>query len=249
MFLNEPPPSQGDLHFRLFGFPVRVTPFFWLITVLLELDARSTLPGLLMWIAAVFVAILVHELGHATVMRSFGFHPWITLHGFGGSASYDPAWQPDGAGIRPTGQMLISAAGPGAGFLLAALLAAGLWATGNRVEFGHIVGIPVPGVILRAELPEHFVNNLFFISIFWGVLNLLPIYPLDGGHIAREFLSIYQPREGIRASLILSGVTAMAMALFALLKLNSFVMALFFGYLSYTSLSALRTYTNRNPWE
>ena len=27
----EPPPTQGDLHFRLFGIPVRVHPFFWVV--------------------------------------------------------------------------------------------------------------------------------------------------------------------------------------------------------------------------
>ena len=31
MLLAEPPPSQADLHFRVFGIPVRVHPWFWIV--------------------------------------------------------------------------------------------------------------------------------------------------------------------------------------------------------------------------
>ena len=87
MLLGEPPPSPGDLHFRLFGFPVRVHPFFWLITVVLNIRTVLTLPPLLAWVAAVFIGILVHELGHAFAMRHYGQDPWITLYGLGGLTS------------------------------------------------------------------------------------------------------------------------------------------------------------------
>ena len=33
--LSEPQPSPYDLHFRLFGTPVRVHPFFWLFSAIL----------------------------------------------------------------------------------------------------------------------------------------------------------------------------------------------------------------------
>ena len=60
------------------------------------------------------------------------------------------------------------------------------------------------------------INNLFWICVLWGVVNLLPIYPLDGGQIAREILLKFNPRDGIRQSLMLSILAAGAMALFGL---------------------------------
>ena len=35
MFLQEPSRTEGDLNFRLFGIPVRIHPFFWVIMLLL----------------------------------------------------------------------------------------------------------------------------------------------------------------------------------------------------------------------
>ena len=35
MLLNEPPRTRGDIHFVLFGFPVRIHPLFWLVALLL----------------------------------------------------------------------------------------------------------------------------------------------------------------------------------------------------------------------
>src|SRR5688500_3784168 len=92
MFLSEPPRSNGDLHFRVFGFPVRVHPYFWLVTAIMGLGSgdEGTAPmELLTWVGVVFVSILVHELGHAFLQRRFGGRPWITLYGLGGLASCD----------------------------------------------------------------------------------------------------------------------------------------------------------------
>src|SRR4051794_41088064 len=88
MLLGEPAPTQGDLHFRLFGFPVRVHPFFWLTTVIFGMGGGPADPQrTLVWVGIVFVSILAHELGHATMQRFYGGHPWITLYGLGGLAS------------------------------------------------------------------------------------------------------------------------------------------------------------------
>ena len=65
MLFAEPPPSQGDLRFRFFGFPARIHPFFWLVTVLLGARGDVSAVDLLVWVVVVFVSILVHELGHA----------------------------------------------------------------------------------------------------------------------------------------------------------------------------------------
>ena len=246
MLIGEPPRTQYDLNFSLLGIPVRVHPFFWLVALMLDYRLGDV-ASVLTWIAAVFLAILVHELGHASVMRAYGFRPWITLYGFGGLASYDQGQAYRSKGSGPLGQVLICLAGPMAGFLLAALLMLGLALAGygDQIRFVDPWGLR-PAVWLPNEHIKVLVNNLFFICVFWGMVNLLPIYPLDGGQIAREILLKLNPRDGIRQSLMLSILAAGAMALFGLTRQDWFI-AIFFGYLAYASYATLEAYRGRNP--
>ena len=85
--------------------------------------------------------------------------------------------------------------------------------------------------------------DLLSINILWGVINLFPVYPLDGGHIAREILVLLSGAEGIRQSLILSMVTAAGLVLFSLFwGEGTFITALFFGFLAYDSYMMLQSH-------
>jgi membrane-associated protease RseP (regulator of RpoE activity) len=88
------------------------------------------------------------------------------------------------------------------------------------------------------------LHNMLFVNILWGLVNLLPVYPLDGGRIAREALSIGHPRRGIICSLKLSAVTAGIMALVGLLMWESIFTALMFAYLAYVNYQTLVAYQN-----
>lgn len=257
MFLYEPPPSQGDLHFRLFGFPIRIHPWFWISTFLFGLNGGGeTAPAeLLTWVAVVFVSILVHELGHAVLQRHFGGHPWITLHAAGGLASCSDCDR------RPLPQILISLAGPFAGFLLAAITMLAINLSGHRggVSFGshqilwdpaadgEPLGLPIAGMrfywaALATDGANRLVQMLLFVNVLWGLVNLLPIYPLDGGRVSRELFMLGNPRRGIVASLWLSAIAAAGMAAFGWLQWHSFYTAIFFGYLAYGSYATIRAY-------
>ncbi len=253
MLLTEPPRSQGDLNFVLFGLPVRVHPMFWVLTLLLGLGWGEPM-ALITWVIAVFLSILVHELGHAVAMRAFGFYPSIVLYGMGGLTS----WGPGSFGARnpgPAGRVLISAAGPAAGFALAAALYSVL----RVAKYDVVLRFGLPGIV-KIELGDIivslgivslgltlFVYQLLMISIFWGLINLLPVYPLDGGQIAREFLQSLYPREGLRLSLFISAFTAIFLALIAALQWQSVFSAVFFGYMAFGSLQALAAF-GRGPW-
>src|SRR5207248_2880544 len=68
----EPERTAYDVNFRLFRFPVRIHPWFWIATLVLSASAWDL--GLLFvisWVVVVFVSILVHELGHALAFRAF----------------------------------------------------------------------------------------------------------------------------------------------------------------------------------
>jgi len=248
VLLGEPPPMQGDLRFQIFGIPVRIHPFFWLVALLL--GYRSGDPAsVLIWVVALFLSILVHELGHAMAMRAYGFRPWITLYGLGGLTGCDQAYSHRSRGSESLGQILISAAGPAAGFLLAALLLLGvvLAGHGENIFFDTPLGL-TPVVSPQVTRIDELLNSVFFICVLWGLVNLLPIYPLDGGQIAREVLLNLSPRDGIRSSLTLSVLAAGAMALVGLVLWKSFFVTLMFGYLAYASFAALQAYGGRNPW-
>lgn len=245
MLLGEPPRTQGDLCFSLLGIPVRIHPMFWLMAFILG-ARNATVPEILTWIAAVFISILIHELGHAMVMRAHGYHPWITLYGMGGLASYGP-----GATRNPTtlGQILISLAGPMAGFLLAALIVVCLVATGYLAQF-FPYGASWPWITVHSVGSERFTDflgNMLYISIFWGLVNLLPIYPLDGGQIAREIFLVFNSREGIRRSLILSVFMSVVLVAMALSS-QRWYMALLFGYLGYSGYQTLQAYSHGRQW-
>lgn len=244
MLIGEPPRTQYDLNFSLFGIPVRVDPWFWAITLMLGYRSGDA-GAVLTWVIAVFLSILVHEMGHASVMRAYGFQPWITLYGMGGLASYDHGYSRS-KGSDTVGQILISLAGPGAGFLLAAVLVAGLIAAGHG---DGIVPTPVGPQVVGLANPRiaALINDILFISVLWGMVNLLPIYPLDGGQIAREVL-LRISRDGIRQSLLLSMFAAGAMAAVGLLVWQQMFVALMFGYFAYASYMTLQNYGNRSPW-
>jgi stage IV sporulation protein FB len=88
---------------------------------------------------------------------------------------------------------------------------------------------------------NHLIGDLLQINILWGVINLFPIYPLDGGRIAREVFTLGNPRQGIIQSLWLSVGTAALFAAWGLSR-DSIYTALMFGYLAYSSYQTLRAY-------
>lgn len=267
--LGEPPRSQGDLHFNLFGFPVRIHPWFWLVAVLLGLGGGGKLIYVFIWVVAMLLSILVHELGHAFAMRAFGLRPWITLYGMGGLASYDTSQLMQSGASDWKKQIFICFAGPGVGFLLAAFLLLLTWATGHGVEVGfgtehtYFFGFKIE--MFASEGLWLFVVYTVFISLIWGMINLLPIYPLDGGQITREvFLRIDHP-SGLRRSLMLSMIAAGLFAAYLLFSgLQSMqetagsgsggsgvslLPVIFFGYLCFSSWSMLQTISGgRHRW-
>jgi membrane-associated protease RseP (regulator of RpoE activity) len=101
---------------------------------------------------------------------------------------------------------------------------------------------------LELSRRSEFVNDIFFISIFWGLMNLLPIYPLDGGHIVREILLYFNRQEGVWQSLILSVFTASLIAVFALVKLQDYYIAILFAFLAYESFTALQALSSGGRW-
>jgi stage IV sporulation protein FB len=100
---------------------------------------------------------------------------------------------------------------------------------------------------LRSAAANRVVGSLLTVNILWGLINLLPIYPLDGGQVSREVCTLSDPRRGMVASLQISMAVAAIMAAVALFSWDSLYSVLMFGYLSYLSYRTLEAY-RRSAW-
>jgi stage IV sporulation protein FB len=245
LLFQPPPPTRYDLNFTLAGFPVRVHPLFWLIAVLLGYSAGNILQ-ILVWVIVVFVSILVHELGHALAFRRYGLSSRIVLHFAGGltipeSTQWGSRWA--NVALGPNQNIFISLAGPGAGFIFAALTAAGVFLLGGSIITTRLLGIPLPQMAILpfgGTLANAFVTTLLWVNIFWGIINLLPVFPLDGGNVARNVLLQVDPVDGVRKSLWVSVATGALIALLAFFFLRSLYMAILFGFLAFQSYQSLQ---------
>lgn len=149
-----------------------------------------------------------------------------------------------------SGRVLISAAGPGVEILAAVLLWSGLglagFDTAYRWGLPSVVSLQVNLLRINQTL-DLFVYLFLEISIFWAFMNLLPVYPLDGGQIARAILLQLNPRTGLRDSLVLSVVAAGAVAVAALVEWREWYLAAMFAFLAYSSYAELNS-ARRGPW-
>ena len=75
------------LSFNLFNIPVRVLPWFWITMALigggLSANDSQSILNMFMFIIAGFTSIMVHELGHALMVRKYGLPTAITLQALG----------------------------------------------------------------------------------------------------------------------------------------------------------------------
>mgnify|MGYP000278902774 FL=1 len=184
------------LKFPLFGVPVSVHFSFLLVAVF----GLGVYRGweIAAWTGAVFVAVLLHESGHAFTAKAFGgTSVSITLFALGGFTSWGAA-QTMGPGRR----FLISAAGSAVG------IAAGLALIGLG-RSGALDGLP--------DLAIVFLDSFVWAGLVWGVLNWVPILPLDGGHMLQHGLEMFIPSKAAsiaRVVSILAGVAAIVAALY-----------------------------------
>lgn len=216
MFLQEPNHSPYDLNFVLFGFPIRIAWTFWLGAAIFgygladgidrSFGAQSPglFPLLFLWAACLFVSILIHELGHAFAFRFYGQECSVVLYHFGGLAI--PNSSSDGLGfarsLRPRhmteqAELWIALAGPVAQMLSAAVLVVGVVAMGFEVIAFRLMPWPLSDLMpwvegRRIESVGLNALILFYVlpSVLWALLNLLPVFPLDGGRVMRSLMML-----------------------------------------------------------
>ena len=262
--LQIPQESPYDLRFRFLNFAVRVSWTFWAFSAIFGYSFARSLdwayasrnwdtpgvgPLLLIWIAASFLTILIHELGHTLAFRYFGIDSQIVLYHMGGLAI------PTGTILgRPRkrvdqfSQIAISAAGP----LLQ--LAFGIAAAVLAVRFGYSPGSTAEyfAGLINIELPVELVSpdnaaltavieSFVFVSLAWSLLNLVPILPLDGGQIARDVAGILNRTNGQLEATYLSIAAAAVMAIW-MFQIERTFAAFMFAFLGISNFQNLQNF-------
>jgi Zn-dependent protease len=216
--------SGAGFSFNLFGIPVRVDITFWIMAGVLGADRISRANLLIEWMVVVFASILIHELGHALMARAFGQKTRIELYSMGGLTYWS------GKPISPGRRILISLAGPVAGFI-----------TGAVVLVVNAFAMPHNNVSenLMAKVA---VDDLLWVNIGWGVLNLVPVLPLDGGSVVASIEEWLRPGKGSFYSYAVSLAASVAIAIAGIATGYMWfaILGAWFGFNNWQVLSQLR---------
>lgn len=260
--LQEPPRSAYDLNFKVFDYPVRVFWGFWALAAVVgyewsrmrdadlgffQLEPLGAPLCLVIWVAALFLSILVHELGHSIAFARFGVGSKIVLYHFGGLAIPNSfgSWSGARQGhVGPRENMIIAAAGPmfqlalgGIAILIAYALKVPLYLP--IVDWFFTETPPQSGIAFVA------LNAIVYPSIAWAVLNLIPVFPLDGGQILRGYLMQTNVANPQYTTHMISVACGAAFGLYLLMNGEFFgIMFLLFAANNFQQMQ----YGGQNPW-
>ncbi|CCB91957.1 Metallopeptidase, M50 family [Waddlia chondrophila 2032/99] len=171
--------------------PVRIQPFFLVLIFLIGWLSTQSLLLTFLWAFVIFYSVLAHELGHALTAKKFNQSVMIELFGMGG-VTYR-----QGPPLRKWQDFVIVFNGPLAGFSLAAAAYLLL----------KILGANPPNLF------SYLLIVTFNVNLFWTVVNLLPVHPLDGGHLLRILFEGMMGFRGAQAALLLSTLFGLAFSI------------------------------------
>ncbi len=273
MLINTVPPSPYDLNFSVLGFPVRVSWTFWLFSAALGYDWARMMdrvytdvymedsPGvfgfLLAWVAMTFVSILVHELGHTFAFRRFGIDSSIELYHMGGLAI--PAGFGSWRGARtrrlgPREDLIVSAAGPAAQLALAFIVglvsvSLGYTTSSDMLYFLKLLRVPMAEVLVRPESPLLYAASYFLVmqSVWWALINLVPVLPLDGGQILKSLIAMFRKTDGLYEAAAVGAVCGILLGIWGMQSGSTF-MGIFFLMMGISNIQTLQSRGSGGGW-
>lgn len=253
--MNSQKSTSWTLRFSFMGISVRILPISWVVLALLGgamgVNDSADLTGVILFVVAGMLCLLVHEFGHALVGRGTGAAvEGIEIAGMGGTTAFS---------ILPThrvGYMLMILAGPVASLLLGALLGVCFGLQIGNVWAGVRYAFLMPWMdILPLDLQQQLTIGLYqhevsplllqgyalgmLICFWWSVFNLLPLFPLDGGKLLGSLLNNYF----IPCALGL--VVSVGLAIWALVE-GQWFNVMIMGYLGFINWQYMRVFLARS---
>lgn len=185
--------------------PIHIFPFFWFLILMIGWLNSASILGTVIWSLVVLVSVLIHEYGHALTALMFGQKAEINLVGLGGLTKRE------GAKLARWKEFIIVFNGPLAGFIT------------------FILAYKLLGLVEeRKSVLLYALEVAINVNFFWSLLNLLPVLPLDGGHLLRLLLEGVFGLRGLKAAFLISITLAALVGLYFFLIQQVLMGALFF---------------------
>lgn len=147
----------------------------WIVYINLKAGADWIQTGwAVLFVAALFVCVILHELGHALAAKKYNISTKdITLLPIGGVARLEN--MPE----KPVQELVVALAGPLVNILIIAILLPFVWTyTPANVED------------LAFTDRENFLFKLTMVNLWLAIFNLIPAFPMDGGRVLRAVLAM-----------------------------------------------------------
>ena len=165
---------------------------------------------------------MIHEYGHALTALIFGQKAEINLVGLGGLTKRQ------GPKLKRWKEFVIVLNGPLFGLIL------------------FFIGYQLLNIIGQKHSMLHYALEVGVnVNLVWTLLNLLPVFPLDGGHLFRIILEGVFGVRGLKAAFIFSMVLAVIIGLYFFMGHLIIMGAIFFmlAFESYQAWSGVKSLT------
>ncbi|MDO5308615.1 MAG: hypothetical protein Q4G03_03870 [Planctomycetia bacterium] len=265
--------ERYDWKFHIAGIPIVVKPTFWLLCVMFSpflsnntAAGQPWLFGFIGWALALLTTFLIHELGHALAIRwLYKGSPRIVL-GIGmaeptvfvfGGVTYETYNHSTFRTIlgTPLKNATVTLAGPFLALFVAGLGLVLAGATGSALRYGTALYLPycfpfnwVQGITSVHPLSlmfGYFFYGFFYSATLWSFLNLLPIFPLDGGRVILALTSGNGVEKGLLYTLPISMAFSAIMAIM-LLSSQSIFGAIFMAWITISNFRTWRALSRRS---
>lgn len=193
---------------RLFGVDLLIRPSLLILgAILVVLFAQryenwtDSNPYVLstIFVVSLYVSILVHEIAHLLLARSYGMRvDSVTLHLLGGETLIA------GQSRTPSQELLTSIAGPVASLVIAL----GAFGVSDALDTGTAADV---------------VWSIAVVNLIVAIFNMIPGLPLDGGRVFRAIIWMITRNEetGIRVAGWIGRLTAAALVVFAVVTFRN----------------------------
>jgi hypothetical protein len=266
LVFREPPRTGFEITWTILGVRFRLLPSFFLFSALLAYifirpffpDTKTLMIGIAVDVACIFLAIAFTEFVQGLVYRSYGLRSSVLIQEFG--AGIYPETEPP---LRIQ-RIVVALANPASCFLLFVLV----YYSNKEYDWRTI-----------SDYTRFAYLILVVVTVFWGIIGFLPMFPYPGGRVMMEILDFVSPRYGVQLTLwlsILVGLTIIADTALFLLGHGSFIpfineigtlgriiMAVFFAIATMRNWQLLQmirgqqrryqtdsdAYDDRAPWE
>ena len=204
------------ISFTLFRVQITIHPSLWVMLILLGwlfVGFSTGLERVALFSVALFFCLLIHEMGHAVVGRYLGGgQPEVLLAWLGGDCCNETARLTRLQGV------LMTLAGPLSSLLPVLIIAAilscslGSFSEGVSETLDFITG-HASGRLAELFPPMMLVFAIYLVQVCvcWSLLNLLPVFPLDGGQVMHGLMNSAQSMH--RISLLFACVFALCFVL------------------------------------